>query len=90
LGLSAESPLYIAATAGAIALPTLLKMASIMKEKKTEWSTVNELPVSNLPHSLSWLGLTALRHAGRNRSPACVPISLNLRLSGIERSNHRQ
>ncbi|PUU81889.1 CTLH/CRA C-terminal to lish motif domain-domain-containing protein [Tuber borchii] len=44
LGLSAESPLYIAATAGAIALPTLLKMASIMKEKKTEWSTVNELP----------------------------------------------
>ncbi|KAL7269651.1 hypothetical protein RUND412_007671 [Rhizina undulata] len=43
--LSAESPLYIAATAGAIALPTLLKMASIMKEKKTEWSTVNELPV---------------------------------------------
>jgi hypothetical protein len=45
LGLSAESPLYIAATAGAIALPTLLKMAAIMKEKKTEWSTVNELPV---------------------------------------------
>jgi len=47
LGLSAESPLYIAATAGAIALPTLLKMASIMKEKKTEWSTVNELPVKD-------------------------------------------
>lgn len=45
LGLSAESPLYIAATAGAIALPTLLKMAAIMKDKKTEWSTVNELPV---------------------------------------------
>ncbi|KAF8477114.1 CTLH/CRA C-terminal to lish motif domain-containing protein [Kalaharituber pfeilii] len=45
LGLSAESPLYIAATAGAIALPTLLKMTSIMKEKKTEWSSVNELPV---------------------------------------------
>lgn len=45
LGLAAESPLYIAATAGAIALPTLLKMAAIMKDKKTEWSTVNELPV---------------------------------------------
>ncbi|KAL0635637.1 hypothetical protein Q9L58_005362 [Maublancomyces gigas] len=44
LGLAAESPLYIAATAGAIALPTLLKMAAIMKDKKTEWSTVNELP----------------------------------------------
>lgn len=45
LGLSAESPLYIAATAGAIALPTLLKMTSIMKEKRTEWTTQNELPV---------------------------------------------
>lgn len=45
LQLSAESPLYIAATAGAIALPTLLKMTSIMKEKKTEWSSANELPV---------------------------------------------
>ncbi|KAI9829994.1 MAG: hypothetical protein M1826_005167 [Phylliscum demangeonii] len=45
LGLSADSPLYLAATAGAIALPTLLKMASIMKEKKTEWTSENELPV---------------------------------------------
>ena len=49
LGLSADSPLYIATTAGAIALPTLLKLASIMKEKKTEWTTQNELPVSNSP-----------------------------------------
>lgn len=45
LGLSAESPLYIAATAGAIALPTLLKLQTIMKEKRTEWTTQNELPV---------------------------------------------
>ncbi|KAJ6264502.1 E3 ubiquitin-protein ligase [Drechslerella dactyloides] len=45
LNLAAESPLYIAATAGAIALPTLLKMTSIMKEKKTEWTSQNELPV---------------------------------------------
>jgi hypothetical protein len=46
LGLSADSPLFIAATAGAIALPTLLKMQSIMKEKRTEWTTQNELPAS--------------------------------------------
>ncbi|EWC43858.1 hypothetical protein DRE_07235 [Drechslerella stenobrocha 248] len=45
LNLAAESPLYVAATAGAIALPTLLKMTSIMKEKKTEWTSRNELPV---------------------------------------------
>lgn len=46
LGLSADSPLYIAATAGAIALPTLLKLQTIMKEKRTEWTTQHELPVN--------------------------------------------
>ncbi|CAI7633056.1 hypothetical protein N7509_003444 [Penicillium cosmopolitanum] len=45
LGLSADSPLYIAATAGVIALPTLLKLQTIMKAKRTEWTTENELPV---------------------------------------------
>ncbi|PGH12918.1 hypothetical protein AJ80_06523 [Polytolypa hystricis UAMH7299] len=45
LGLSADSPLYIAATAGTIALPTLLKLKSIMKAKRTEWTSENELPV---------------------------------------------
>lgn len=45
LSLSADSPLYIAATAGAIALPTLLKLQTIMKEKRTEWTSQNELPV---------------------------------------------
>ncbi|EEA21620.1 hypothetical protein TMatcc_008955 [Talaromyces marneffei ATCC 18224] len=45
LGLSADSPLYIAATAGAIALPTLLKLQTIMKAKRTEWTTQDELPV---------------------------------------------
>ena len=47
LGLSADSPLHIAATAGAIALPTLLKLQTIMKEKRTEWTTQHELPVSS-------------------------------------------
>jgi hypothetical protein len=46
LGLSADSPLYIAATAGAIALPHLLKLQSIMEKTRTEWTTQNELPVS--------------------------------------------
>jgi hypothetical protein len=48
LGLSADSPLYVAATAGAIALPTLLKLQTIMKAKRTEWTTDNELPVSGI------------------------------------------
>ncbi|KAH7138466.1 CTLH/CRA C-terminal to lish motif domain-containing protein [Dendryphion nanum] len=52
LGLSADSPLYIATTAGAIALPTLLKLQNIIKTKRTEWTTQNELPVEiPLPRS---------------------------------------
>lgn len=55
LGLSAESPLYITVTAGAIALPTLLKLANIMKEKRTEWTTQDELPVETpLPKSMNY------------------------------------
>lgn len=55
LGLSAASPLYVAATAGAIALPTLLKLASIMKEKRTEWTTQDELPVEiALPERMTY------------------------------------
>jgi hypothetical protein len=55
LGLSADSPLYIATTAGAIALPVLLKVKSIMREKRTEWTTEEELPVEiSLPPSYSF------------------------------------
>lgn len=45
LELSAESPLYIAATAGSIALPPLMKFQSLQKERKAEWTSANELPV---------------------------------------------
>ncbi|KAL8995651.1 MAG: hypothetical protein Q9169_004660 [Polycauliona sp. 2 TL-2023] len=45
LGLSADSPLYIAATAGAIALPHFSKLELIMKDKRTEWTTKHEIPV---------------------------------------------
>lgn len=45
LELSADSPLYVAATAGAIALPTLLKLQKIVQSKRTEWTTANELAV---------------------------------------------
>ncbi|CAG8561154.1 7716_t:CDS:10 [Ambispora leptoticha] len=45
LGFSRESPLFISVTVGATALPWLIKMSTIMKEKKNEWSQQNELPV---------------------------------------------
>lgn len=53
LGLSADSPLYIAATAGAIALPHFSKLQEIMKEKRTEWTTKHEIPVSKPPSPLT-------------------------------------
>lgn len=58
LGLSAESPLYIAATAGALALPWLLKYISKKTTKNTEWTSANELafetplPARMLYHSI--------------------------------------
>jgi hypothetical protein len=53
LGLSAESPLYMAVAAGAIALPRLIKYTTYMREKKTEWTTVNELAFETpLPKSM--------------------------------------
>ncbi|KAJ3063734.1 hypothetical protein HK102_008399 [Quaeritorhiza haematococci] len=46
LGLSSESPLYIAITAGTLALPTIIKMSLILKDKSgLEWSAQGELPV---------------------------------------------
>ncbi|TID26873.1 regulator of gluconeogenesis rmd5 [Venturia nashicola] len=44
LGLSADSPLYVAATAGAIALPVLNKVRGLMVSNRTEWTTAQEMP----------------------------------------------
>ncbi|KAK1752538.1 protein RMD5 A [Echria macrotheca] len=44
LGLSAESPLYIAATAGTLALPQLVKYIAKTRSRGTEWTSANELP----------------------------------------------
>jgi len=46
LELSADSPLYIATTAGAIALPPILKVQTIMKTKRAEWTSQGELGVA--------------------------------------------
>ncbi|KAI9137265.1 CTLH/CRA C-terminal to lish motif domain-containing protein, partial [Paraphysoderma sedebokerense] len=42
LGLSPESPFVLIGTS---ALPIIMKMSQIMKEKKNEWTSQNELPV---------------------------------------------
>ncbi|KAL1894059.1 hypothetical protein Cpir12675_003843 [Ceratocystis pirilliformis] len=52
LGLSAESPLYMAATAGSMSLPQVLKFSKIQSQK-TEWSTTSELAFETpLPRSM--------------------------------------
>lgn len=81
LGLSADSPLYIAATAGAIALPTLYKLHTIMKTKRTEWTTQNELPVSIWRgRVLSYQLLTSGSSLGRNPSPSVISVPFDIRM----------
>lgn len=53
LGLSAESPLYVAATAGTIALPRLIKFIGATRSKRTEWTSSDELAFETpLPESM--------------------------------------
>lgn len=58
LGLSAESPLYVAATAGAISLPRLMKYVEQMTQARASWTTADELafdtplPASMVYHSI--------------------------------------
>ncbi|KAF3764628.1 hypothetical protein M406DRAFT_291761 [Cryphonectria parasitica EP155] len=53
LGLSAESPLYVAATAGAISLPRLMKYVEQMTAARASWTTASELAFETpLPRSM--------------------------------------
>lgn len=45
LGQSYESPLHTTILAGSQALPTLLKMATVLASKKQEWQLLKQLPV---------------------------------------------
>lgn len=45
LGQSYESPLLVTISAGSQALPTLLKLATVMATKKHEWQSMRQLPV---------------------------------------------
>lgn len=53
LGFSAESPLYVAITAGAISLPSLIKYTRHARKQRTEWTTDQELAFETpLPTSM--------------------------------------
>lgn len=52
MGLSPDSPVYLAVTAGTMALPVLSKLSTLMKKQRAEWSTSDELPTEvALPES---------------------------------------
>lgn len=53
LGLSAESPLYVAATAGAISLPRLMMFVGVRAQARASWTTASELAFDTpLPRSM--------------------------------------
>ena len=86
LGLSADSPLYVASTAGAIALPTLQKLQKIKELKRTEWTTQQELPVSS---SDSPRQSSAESPLGRGCSTSILSLSLYLRMPSFQGADYR-
>lgn len=46
LGQSFESPLFTCVSVGTTALPMIMKLSTLMKDKSLEWTQANELPVT--------------------------------------------
>ena len=46
IGQSFECPLYTSVSVGSTALPMILKISSLIKDKSLEWTSVGELPVT--------------------------------------------
>lgn len=46
IGQSFECPLYTSISVGSTALPMILKISSLIKDKSLEWTSVGELPVT--------------------------------------------
>jgi E3 ubiquitin-protein transferase RMND5 len=86
LGLSADSPVYIASIAGAIALPRLQKMEKIMESHDhANWTTQSELPVSRAINVV----YQKLTIKGRDPFTARLPIPLYLRMPRLQRADDR-
>lgn len=78
LGLSHESPLYASVTVGTGALPTLIKMTTVMKKSRSEWSQSHELPVEiELVDAMRFHSIfvcpVSKEQAGKDNPPMMMP-----------------
>lgn len=88
LGLSEQSPLYTAVTAGGIALPVLEKLERVMGEVGGQWSSVNELPVRCFASLRTHNRSGTDKITGRNPATAELPIPFHLCLSSQQRTSY--
>lgn len=90
IGFSPDSPLQTVSIAGSLAIPTLLKMSTIMKEKKTEWTSQNELPVEiSLPNKYQFHSIftcpISKEQTTESNPPLMIPCGHVISKKSIER-----
>lgn len=82
-GHSPDSPLYVAVTIGSLALPTIIKMSSVMaRGAGIEWTSAGELPVE-IPlsddrrfHSVFSCPVSKEQGTEENPPMVCYPVTL--------------
>lgn len=77
MGAAADSPFAVAVDAGSVALPTLLKMASVLAAKGQPWDTLAQLPLEvELPARFAFHSVFACPVARDQSSPDNPPLIL--------------
>jgi hypothetical protein len=76
MGQACESPLLVASAAGALAIPTLVKFATVMA-KRQDWAAMEQLPVEiELGHDFTFYSIFACPISRDQASPDDPPMML--------------